>query len=210
MYFFQMHKFEPHQCYQNNTTKKQNTRFSCNYLIKRFINLNMTIDCLLDAKTFKDFTFFNIIKRLKYYKSPVIFACILTFCAAICFIMYKIDGAILLGTILLVVGLGMPIFYFTTFFISLKKQVKAQNLENPRLVYSITLENKEEGISISNDKEKASYKWEQVYHVYYAKNCIYLFMTKDRAFLLPNNSIKDKKSVVSLIDKKCKGKVTTL
>ena len=74
---------------------------------------------MLDSRTFRDFTIFDVLSRRKAWKSPVIFASIMTLSAIICFIMHKVDGAVLLGSILLIVGLGMPIVYFLSFFLNL-------------------------------------------------------------------------------------------
>ncbi|MGH0054523.1 MAG: YcxB family protein [Sphaerochaetaceae bacterium] len=162
----------------------------------------MVIAVKLSESQFRHFIIFNILKRLKSYKSPVIFASILTFSAIICFLMYKVDGAILLGFVLLVVGLGMPIVYFATFFTSLRKQVKLQKLDPPRLVYTLQFEEDSDVLNISNDKEKVSYRWQEVFHAYYETDSIYLFITKDRAFLLPLASLGDSNAVWKLIETK--------
>lgn len=142
----------------------------------------MTIQSYLTRDLFRNFTVFDILKRRKLYKSPVIFALILSACAAISFAMNKVQGAVFLGCVLLAVGLGMPVMYFATFFSSLKKSVKAQKLDTPRLVYSVELATM---IKVSNEKETASYEWEKCHSAFFNKDCIYLFITKDRAFLLP-------------------------
>ena len=67
----------------------------------------METKVVLDSKTFKEFTVFDCLKRRKAWKSPVTFALIMSISALVCFIMHKVDGAVLLGTVLLVLGLGM-------------------------------------------------------------------------------------------------------
>lgn len=148
----------------------------------------MTIECKLDAKTFKTFTCFDILKRKKYWKSPVIFAILMDISALICFFMNSVRGAVLLGCVLACIGTGMPILYFTTFFSSLNKTTKLQKLDPPRLVYTLELTEKSDGIGISNGKEKANYKWKDAYHAYKDKNCIYLYITALNAFLLPEKN----------------------
>lgn len=145
----------------------------------------MKIDAYLDEETFRTFTKFDILSRRRLWKSPVIFCAIMCTAAAICFLMHSVDGAVLLGAVLAAIGLGMPVVYFTTFFSSLKKQVKAQKLAPPRLVYSFDLTEKSDGIGISNGKESVSYRWQDAYHAYRNNGCLYLFMTADRAFLIP-------------------------
>lgn len=153
----------------------------------------MRVDVILDKQTFRRFTVFNILKRLKLYKAPMIFSSILCISAIISLAMYNIDGAMLLAIVLLIVGLGTPVVYFTTFFRSLKKQIAVQNLLTPRYVYTVTLLDEDLGILVKNEKEEASFNWSKAFFAYLDKNCIYLFITKDRAFLIPLALIKEDK-----------------
>lgn len=150
----------------------------------------MKIEVLLSEDTFKRFTVFDILKRRKLWHSPVTFAVILAFCACICFFAHHIDGAVLLGSVLLIVGLGMPCVYFMTFFFSLRKQVQQSHLKPPKHVYTVFLSDKKEGIFIENEREQVTYCWDKVFHVYRDVDAIYLYMTPDRAFLLPHNCIE--------------------
>jgi len=147
----------------------------------------MKIDVMLTEALFRRFTMFDLLKRRKMWRSPVTFASILGGCACVCFIMHHVDGAILLGSVLLAVGLGMPAVYFSTFFFSLRKEIKNQNLKTPRLVYTLELTDKPDGIFIRNKTEKATYKWEQVFHVYQDKAATYLFLSAMRGFILPHD-----------------------
>lgn len=151
----------------------------------------MKMSVYLDEKTFRSFTVFDILSRRKYWKSPVIFASIMTFSALVCFLMHSIDGAVLLGVVLSVIGLGMPVIYFSTFFSSLKKQVKLQNLDPPRNVYDVELLGKADGIIVSNEKEQACYKWKDAWKAYRSFCAIYLFITSERGFILPYSSMKE-------------------
>ncbi|MBJ2357390.1 YcxB family protein, partial [Sphaerochaeta sp. S2] len=76
----------------------------------------MTIAIHLSESNFRNFLIFNIIKRLKLYKSPVIFASIMSASAIISFLMHHVEGAVMLGSVLLLVGLGVPVVYFVNFF----------------------------------------------------------------------------------------------
>lgn len=147
----------------------------------------MKIDVMLTEALFRRFTMFDILKRRKMWRAPVTFASILGGCACVCFIMHKVDGAVLLGSVLLAVGLGMPAVYFSTFFSSLQKEIKKQKLKSPRLVYTVELTDKPDGIFIRNKTEKATYKWEQVFHAYHDKNATYLFLSAMQGFILPHD-----------------------
>ena len=151
----------------------------------------MKIDVILSEALFRHFTMFDILKRRKMWRSPVIFASILSGCACVCYIMHHVDGAVMLGTVLLAVGLGMPAVYFSTFFSSLHKEIKSQNLKTPRQVYTLELTDTADGIFIRNKTDKATYKWEQVFHVYRDKNATYLFLTAARGFILPHDCVPE-------------------
>lgn len=151
----------------------------------------MKIPVNLTEEVFRRFTIFDVLKRRKAWRPPVVFASIMGVSAAICYWMNHVDGAILLGNVLLTIGLGMPIVYFTTFFSSLRKQVLKHGLSRPQLVYTLELTHKAEGIVVSNEKEQAVYQWKQVFHVYRDTIATYLFMTPDRGFILPHTCIEE-------------------
>lgn len=151
----------------------------------------MTIPVNLTEEAFRRFTVFDVLKRRKAWRPPVVFASIMAVSAAICYWMNHVDGAILLGNVLLTIGLGMPVVYFITFFSSLRKQVLKHGLSRPQLVYTLELTHKAEGIVVSNEKEQATYQWKQVFHVYRDTIATYLFMTPDRGFILPHTCIEE-------------------
>lgn len=151
----------------------------------------MTIEATLTEEIFRRFTMFDMMRRRKVWRSPVTFASILGVSACICFLMHHVEGAILLGSVLLIVGLGMPLIYFVTFASSLRKQILQQGLKRPQAFYTLCLTEKADGIGIRNDKEQASYKWKNVHHVYRDTIATYLYMTPQRAFILPHTCIEE-------------------
>lgn len=172
----------------------------------------MTIEVNLTEEAFRRFTIFDILRRRKAWRPPVTFALIMGVSAIICYWMNHVDGAVLLGNVLMTIGLGMPIVYFTTFFASLKKQVLAHGLSRPQHVYTITLTHKADGIAADNGKEKAEYPWKGIHHVYRDLTATYLFLTVDRAFILPHTCIEEGPDEMwKLISKKVpKEKITIL
>lgn len=170
----------------------------------------MTIEVNLTAEEFKRFSLFDTFRRRKMWRAPVTFASILSFCALICYLMHHVEGAVMLGSVLLLVGLGMPISYFVAFFISLARQV--QSLGLPKKVYALYLTEKSNGIAIENDHEHADYKWKDVFHVYRCKSATYLFMTPERAFILPHSCVDEGADALRhLMEKKLPaGKYTVL
>ena len=161
----------------------------------------METKVVLDSPTFRDFTVFDVLSRRKAWKSPVIFASIMTLSAIICFIMHKVDGAVLLGSVLLMVGLGMPVVYFLSFFLNLKEEIKKQKLKDGRYVYTVNLDSS--AIHVRNDKEEANYQWDKAYKAYRNYDAIYLYITSERAFIIPSDKAEQDKTW-DLISKKMK------
>ena len=151
----------------------------------------MTIEVTLTEEIFRRFTMFDLLKRRKMWRSPVIFASILGAAAIVCFLMHHVRGAVLLGGVLLLVGLGMPATYFSSFSSSLKKQILAYGLKRPQKVYTLILTEKAKGIRVTNEKEAADYEWKMVHHIYRDQDATYLFMTRERAFILPHFCIEE-------------------
>ncbi len=151
----------------------------------------MKVEVVMTESIFRRFSMFDILLRRKMWRSPAIFAGILSAAAIVCFVMRHVEGAVFLGTTLLIVGLGMPLFYFADFFLSVNKQIKTMGLKRPQKVYSLELTSKAKGIHVENEKEKADYAWKDVYHAYRDTCAVYLYMTPARAFLLPSTSLEN-------------------
>lgn len=152
----------------------------------------MKIEVNLTEEVFRRFTIFDVLKRRKAWKPPVTFAGIMGVSATICYWMNHVDGAVLLGNVLLTIGLGMPIVYFTTFFSSLRKEVLKHGLARPQYVYTLELTQKNDaGIAVRNEKEQVSYPWSRVFHVYRDTIATYLFLNADRGYILPHTCIEE-------------------
>lgn len=151
----------------------------------------MTIEVVLSKTIFRLFAIFDMLRHRKQWRSPAIFALIMGISSLICFIMHRVDGAVFLGCVLLAVGLALPCVYFLTFFQSLNKQIVANDLTRPRKVYTLLLTDADDGIVISNDHEQVQYCWKNVHRVYQDVLATYLYITPERAFILPHDCIKE-------------------
>lgn len=159
----------------------------------------MKIEVQMTEEIFLRFTTFDVLRRRKMWRSPVIFAVILTLCAAVCFFMNHIQGAVFLGWVLLIVGLGMPVVYFATFYASLRRQVRLLGLKRPQNVYSLELTREKTGIHVWSEKEKADYEWKRVYHAYRDTLATYLYLNPVQAFVLPHTCVEDPDGLWSLL-----------
>lgn len=151
----------------------------------------MRIEVIMTEEIFRRFSRFDMFRRRKVWRAPAIWAVILCTSAALCFVKGQVQGAKLLGAVLLVVGLGLPLAYFASFALSMKQQIVSQGLKRPKLVYTLVLTDKAKGIGVSNETEQADYEWKKTHHVYRNLLDTYLFITPARGFILPHHCIEE-------------------
>jgi len=126
----------------------------------------MKVEVCLEASEFIRFGMFDTFRHRKSWVRPALFAAILAGSAAVCFALHERRGAALLGTVLLVVALGLPAAWFLSFFLSLRRQAQEQKLADKRYVYTVELHDSEAGISVDNGREHTVFLWEQLLHAY--------------------------------------------
>lgn len=145
-----------------------------------------TIPVKLDKKTFKRFSRFDTLRLRKKWVRPVVFALILVAFAVVALLTGK-EQAGLIAAVLLVVGLGLPLVYFGTFFSQVNLQAENHRLDPPRAVYTVTLN--ADGIGVTNDQkaeEAVAVPWKDAQAAFKDKGCVYLYVNAARAFLLPD------------------------
>lgn len=150
----------------------------------------MRIKVRLTEKEFISFGWFDALRVKRAWRGPALFAAILGAAAALCFILHARRGAVLLGGALLAVALGLPAAWLLNFGVSLRRQAKAAGLSGGKHVYTLELQDDEAGVAVDSGKERAAYSWEQVFHVYRNKTASYLYITPQRAFLIPHDCVE--------------------
>jgi hypothetical protein len=149
----------------------------------------VTVPVTLDEKALRRFTVFDMLTVKRMWRSPLIFALMMSGFATVCFFMVgRAEGAALLGGVLLTVGLGLPILYAFRFARLVDAQVKRHGLTRPRLVYTLGFSREENGVFAENPGgESARYEWARLSGAFRDSGCVYLYVTKNRAFILPEN-----------------------
>lgn len=151
----------------------------------------MTIRVVLDRQTFWKFAVFDNWIRNRKWLYLLGFFLILIVSAGLCFAMSWIrEQAVMLGVVLTAIGAGFPALNLLAFAASVSAQIKANRLKQPREVYTLTLSGSPDGIQVSSPKgETALYRWDELHCVYSATGCTYLYIRRDRAFLLPDEQV---------------------
>lgn len=159
----------------------------------------LTMTANIDRPVFTHFALFDTFVMKKRWKNPVIFAAIMVFFAVLCFTAGKTrEQSGLLGTVLLSVGLVLPAVWFMLFMFSVQNQVKVNKLSASKAQYFVMLS--DEKIRVAKGEERVEHDWDDVYHVYLMKDCIYLYITQARAYLMPQCSDTD--SAIAMISSK--------
>lgn len=148
-------------------------------------NKVITVPVRMDYKTLRDFSLFDTFVLKKHWFKPTIFGAAFLIFAIICFAATDKEQNWLLGTVMLLIGLGMPAVYVGMFLSQVKSQAKKLRL--PRKVYTLTFTT--ESIRISNNmkqEEQVTLEWPKVPAAFRCKKAIYLYAAPTRAFILPN------------------------
>ena len=143
----------------------------------------LQLESRISPEIFRRFAVFDTLYRQRRWRGPMLFAAIMVCFAAVCLSQVgKVEQAWLVGSILLLVGLGLPCVYFISFFLSVRKRA-AQIGKNTLPAYTIRL--KEEGIEVFTKKEQVEFSWDKLFFAYRLRDCICLYADPRRAYLLP-------------------------
>lgn len=145
----------------------------------------ITVPVRMDYKTLRDFSLFDTFILKKHWLKPTIFGVAFVIFAIICFAATDKEQNWLLGTVMLLIGLGMPAVYVGMFLSQVKSQAK--KLKLPRKVYTLTCST--ECIRITNNlkqEEQVTLEWPKIPAAFRCKKAIYLYAAPTRAFILPD------------------------
>ena len=145
----------------------------------------ITIPVKLDEKTFRRFARFDMLRLRKRWVKPAVFALILCAFATVALIT-RLPQSGMIAAVLLVIGLGLPVVYIGMFLSQVNMQAAQWKLGKGRSVYTVRLT--EEGFQVANDRKQENtglVPWEKAVQAFRRKDCIYLYATPAKAFLLP-------------------------
>ena len=147
---------------------------------------DITVHVKMDEKTFKRFARFDMFVLRKKWIRPAVFALIMIAFAVAALLIRKEQSG-MIAAVLLAVGIGLPLVYIGTFLSQVNMQAARAKLKPARPVYTVTL--REEGVRIVNDQkeeEPQEAEWSSIQKAFRQKGCIYLYVTAQKAFLLPS------------------------
>ena len=147
----------------------------------------ISVSTTMDGPGFHDFAVFDAFHHRKAWLRPAIFAAIMLAFAAVCLSQLgKRPGAGLLAAVLAIVGIGLPASYFYSFFHSVSKQIRQMHL--PRAFYRVELADADIAVWMYGQQDKPEptnrHAWDSFYGAYRTDNAVYLYVEKEKAYLL--------------------------
>lgn len=150
------------------------------------------IDIILSKTGFRNFAIFDMAYKHKRWKMPVTAAVLFFAAASFMFaIQDKIENAFLVGTIFVIAAVGLGAGYFRNFFRSIPKEAEKMKIDPPRHVYSVNLTKDNSNILFYLPKSKEPserFSWKSIDGVYRTTKAIYIYVTPERALLIPGTT----------------------
>lgn len=145
----------------------------------------ITVHVKMDEKTYKRFSYFDAFNLRKRWRSPVIFAGLMLAFGIIALLL-RMQGSLLIGAVLIMIGLGLPVIWFASYISSVRLKAVQLQLEKPRPVYTVTIG---QALRVRNDQKEEPIQelaWEKVFGAWRHKDAVYLYATPAKAFILPD------------------------
>ena len=144
----------------------------------------LTVQSTIDQQIFRDFSYFHNLtlggRMTGFYVGSGLLA---IFGAVNLF-----TGSPLLFFLCVACAVFIPLLYYLFYQRSLRNQIRANHLEVPRTAYTLTLD--EIGVTASTEKERMTYPWANIFRVYRTNSYIYVYIIKNRAFIIPLKDVK--------------------
>ena len=148
----------------------------------------VTVSVHLTADAFRKFAFYDSFRMKRRWVSPAVFTGIMLAFSLVCLLSGR-PGSIFLGSVLLIVGLGVPAVWFGTYFSQLNAQIKAMGLDKKDSIPVYTLRMTKEDIRIRNDRKpepEQILRWDRVPGIWRGKDAWYLYVAQSKAFIMPD------------------------
>lgn len=146
----------------------------------------ITVHVKIDSKLFRRFALFDTFIRQRRYKAPALFMAIFLAFSIVAFASGRKQSA-MLGSLLLGVGVLLPLAYLLSFLLQVHDQCRRLGLKAPRPAYTLNLTETE--LRVINDMKsepELRLPYDALHGVYRAKGAYYLYVAPTRAFILPD------------------------
>ena len=145
----------------------------------------ITVPVKLDVRTFRRFACYDAFRKRKRWIRPAVF-CLIFLVFAFIALLAKKEESGMVAAVLLVIGIGLPVIWLGIFLSQVNIQAEKYRLAPDRKVYTVILS--DQGIRVENNRreESLSLPWSHEWQAIRHKRCTYLYVTAQKAFLLPD------------------------
>lgn len=146
----------------------------------------LTTHVKINASIFRRFALFDTFRLKRRWVSPAVFSVILLAFSFAAMISGK-EQAPLIGTLLQIVGLGLPLCYVLHFLVQVHDQCSRLGLKNLRPAYTLNFDENE--LRVINDmvsEPEVKLPYATLHGVWRAGSAYYIYAAPSRAFILPD------------------------
>ena len=146
----------------------------------------IVIPVRLDEGTYRAFCRFDTMVLRRRWFRPVL-AGMLMLTLAMAGLLSDQPGLDSAAGVLAGLGLATPAMFFGLYSLQVRGQVAERGLKDAPRVYTVTL--REDDVMIENDQKReppVTLLWSALAAAYRVRGCIYLYVNRDHAFLLPS------------------------
>lgn len=156
------------------------------------------IDVSLDERSYRSFAVFDRLVRTGSWKRPLAFLLAFVVLATVSFIAAASgrQGALLLGSVLMVIGIVFPVSHYVRFISGLSQWIARLGLKGKSKRFAYTLKFREDPRAlIVQDANKARlvFPWKDLHGVWRRKNAVYLYVEAGKAYIVPPSVEKEKR-----------------
>ena len=156
---------------------------------------DITVRVRLSAKQFRSFCAFDTFRRKRRHL-PILIVTSVLFTFGLWYLLFAKGGSGAVAGLLIGLTIAVPMVTFGLYVIQIESQVSRQGLTAAPEVYALHLS--PDGVRISGlhrSSGTVSLSWIQIWAAYRARAAVYLYVSEDRAFILPDGqaSVSDEK-----------------
>ena len=140
----------------------------------------------LDAGAFRRYCAFDTFRRQRRWFPPVMVGMALV-TLALGGLLNLIPMGESVAGVLMGLGIAVPLVAFGLYAIQIEAQIASQKLKEAPEVYALRFT--DDGVRVTNgqnDGAPVELAWRQLWAAFRRRDCVYLYATPDRAFILPN------------------------
>lgn len=140
----------------------------------------------INAAIFRRFALFDAFRRKRRFVLPAIFCVVFLALSFLCMASGR-EQADLIGTLLQIIGLGLPVCYVLSFLLQVRDQCKRLGLKALRPAYTLHLDGA--NLRVINDMQQEPevvLPYASLFGVWRVSGAYYLYATPARAFILPD------------------------